>query len=178
MNGIPSFKLEKSVVERRVDMLRSSEWSFDSGSRLAKMCRCRHLTEEFMRCSWASAHKKPKALDVPGANLNGVVQALPFLIQKNVAMPWSQRNRGGGKTSHCSRWRRHSNGLLENGRSLLALPKRRASIGVTSPTCRAAGKSILTPWKKERGSLFLTNPIALKEMHRGALQASVASGWN
>jgi glutamate synthase (NADPH) small chain len=63
VNGIPSFKLEKAVVERRFEMLEKRGVRFEMGVRVAQ---------------------RPKLLDIPGGRLPGVIDALPFLIQKNV----------------------------------------------------------------------------------------------
>src|SRR4051794_18075595 len=47
VNGIPSFKLEKSVVERRVDLLRKRGVEFRLGITAGKDVSLSHLTEEF-----------------------------------------------------------------------------------------------------------------------------------
>src|SRR6266498_1406566 len=45
------------------------------------------LRDNFDAVYLAIGAQKPKELDIPGADLNGVFHALPFLIQKNLQMP-------------------------------------------------------------------------------------------
>ena len=82
-NGIPAFKLEKSVIERRVTILRKLGVEFRLGVTVGKDISLRELLAEFQAVFLGMGALKPKALDVPGAELKGIHQALPFLIQKN-----------------------------------------------------------------------------------------------
>jgi glutamate synthase (NADPH/NADH) small chain len=83
MNGIPAFKLEKSVVERRVNILKQQGVEFRLGITVGKDVSLKQLQQEFHAIFLGIGAQKPKALDVPGAELTGIQQALPFLIQKN-----------------------------------------------------------------------------------------------
>ena len=87
MNGIPSFKLDKVVVERRVNVLRQRGVVFRLGVTVGKDISFAALREQFDAVFLGIGAQKPKPLDLPGAQLNGVFDALPFLIQKNVALP-------------------------------------------------------------------------------------------
>ena len=84
VNGIPSFKLEKSVVERRFDLLRRRGVTFRRGIRVGRDVSLSSLREQFDAVYLAIGAQKPKELDIPGADLRGVFHALPFLIQKNL----------------------------------------------------------------------------------------------
>ena len=85
VNGIPSFKLEKKVVERRFDLLRRRGVTVQCGVTVGRDIALSKLREEFDGVYLAIGAQKPKELDIPGADLRGVFHALPFLIQKNVA---------------------------------------------------------------------------------------------
>jgi glutamate synthase (NADPH/NADH) small chain len=85
INGIPSFKLKKSVVERRLDLLRRRGVVFRCGVTVGRDVSLSSLRAQFDAVYLAIGAQKPKPLDIPGANLRGVFHALPFLIQKNVS---------------------------------------------------------------------------------------------
>jgi glutamate synthase (NADPH) small chain len=83
MNGIPAFKLEKSVVDRRVDVLRRRGVEFQLGVRVGKDVSFETLRKKFQAIFLAIGAQKAKPLDLGGSNLRGVFSAIPFLIQKN-----------------------------------------------------------------------------------------------
>jgi glutamate synthase (NADPH) small chain len=87
MNGIPSFKLDKGVVERRVNVLRQRGVVFQLGTTVGRDISLYRLQEQFDAVFLGVGAQKPKELDIPGAELKGIYQALPFLIQKNVSQP-------------------------------------------------------------------------------------------
>jgi glutamate synthase (NADPH/NADH) small chain len=84
VNGIPSFKLEKSIVERRLDLLRHRGVIFRCDVRVGRDVLLSILRKEFDAVFLGIGAQKPKELDIPGAHLGGVFHALPFLIQKNL----------------------------------------------------------------------------------------------
>jgi glutamate synthase (NADPH/NADH) small chain len=84
VNGIPSFKLEKRVVERRLDLLRRCGVTFRCGLTVGRDVSLSMLRAQFDAVYLAIGAQKPKPLDIPGADLRGVFDALPFLIQKNL----------------------------------------------------------------------------------------------
>ena len=87
VNGIPAFKLEKSIVERRINLLRQRGVKFELGMTLGKDVSLKDLLQQFDAAFLGIGAQKAKALDIPGAEFNGVFQSLPFLIQKNSALP-------------------------------------------------------------------------------------------
>jgi len=84
VNGIPSFKLEKRIVERRLDILRRRGVTFRSGVKVGRDIPLSSLRRQFDAIFLGMGAQEPKQLDIPGADLVGVYHALPFLIQKNV----------------------------------------------------------------------------------------------
>jgi glutamate synthase (NADPH/NADH) small chain len=88
MNGIPAFKLAKSVVDRRVDFLRRRGVSFQLRTTVGVDISLDQLLTGFQGVFLGVGAQKAKALDIPGAELNGVFQSLPFLVQKNVSVPF------------------------------------------------------------------------------------------
>jgi glutamate synthase (NADPH) small chain len=84
VNGIPSFKLEKQIIERRVNLLRERGIEFCLGVTIGLHLSLENLQKDFHAVFLGIGAQKPKPLDVPGAELHGIFQALPFLVQKNV----------------------------------------------------------------------------------------------
>ena len=69
--GIPSFKLDKSVVARRVGVLRRRGVQFFNGMRLGVEMSLSDLQHAFDAVFLGIGAQKPKPLDVPGAALKG-----------------------------------------------------------------------------------------------------------
>jgi glutamate synthase (NADPH/NADH) small chain len=87
MGGIPAFKLEKDIVLRRVHVLEQRGVQFYYGITAGRDVLLTQLTHDFDAVFLGIGAQKPRPLDVPGADLIGVFQGLPFLIQKNVNAP-------------------------------------------------------------------------------------------
>jgi len=85
VNGIPSFKLAKHVVARRIEMLRRRGVRFQLGLRVGWDVPLSKLREWFDAVFLAVGAQRAKPLDIPGGTLPGIVDALPFLIQKNLS---------------------------------------------------------------------------------------------
>jgi glutamate synthase (NADPH/NADH) small chain len=81
--GIPAFKLEKEIVERRVNILRRQGVEFRTGVMVGRDVTLTQLREEFDAVFLGIGALKPKSAGVPGDDLKGVIQGLPFLAQKN-----------------------------------------------------------------------------------------------
>lgn len=84
VNGIPSFKLEKRIVARRVEILQRRGICFQLNTKIGVDISFGELRKNFDAIFIGIGAQKPKALDVPGAELAGIYDALPFLIEKNV----------------------------------------------------------------------------------------------
>jgi glutamate synthase (NADPH/NADH) small chain len=87
VNGIPSFKLEKELVDRRIQLLAQRGVKFRLGVEVGRDVSLEEMRREFDAVFLAFGAQRPKPLGIPGADLPGVVAALPFLIQKNVSSP-------------------------------------------------------------------------------------------
>ena len=81
--GIPDFKLEKHVIDRRVHLMEQEGIIFRTNSHVGVNVSGQHLQDEFdavVLCGGASA---PRDLPIPGRNLKGVHFAMEFLPQQN-----------------------------------------------------------------------------------------------
>jgi len=87
VNNVPAFKLDKSILQRRIDLLQKRGVVFRLGARLWTEILLSQLRTEFdaVFLGWDSRRARP--LEIPGAHLKGVVQAVPFLLQKTTPLP-------------------------------------------------------------------------------------------
>ena len=81
--GIPGFKLEKSVVERRVQLLKDSGVHFRPGTEVGKDISFAELRKSHDAVLIATGAYKSRPLTMPGVGVKGVVQALDYLIASN-----------------------------------------------------------------------------------------------
>lgn len=84
VNGIPSFKLEKHIVDRCIGRLQKNGVKFKLGVQVGRDIPLSELQRQFDAVFLGIGAQEPKLADVPGADLAGIIPALPFLIQKNV----------------------------------------------------------------------------------------------
>jgi len=85
--GIPAFKLEKEIVNRRVNLLKMQGVEFRTGVVVGTDISLEQLQSDFDAVFLGIGALKPKGLRVPGSTLEGVIQGLPFLAQKNSPIP-------------------------------------------------------------------------------------------
>ncbi|UCE85556.1 MAG: glutamate synthase subunit beta [Deltaproteobacteria bacterium] len=81
--GIPDFKLEKAVVERRLDQMRAEGVHFQTGVHVGKDLSARDLRKGYDAVVIATGAEDPRDLPVPGRDLDGVHFAMDFLEQQN-----------------------------------------------------------------------------------------------
>ncbi len=81
--GIPNFKLEKDVVERRAGLLRESGVSFHLECEVGRQVMIEELRQRHDAVLIATGVYKARAIKIPGAGLNGVFPALDYLIASN-----------------------------------------------------------------------------------------------
>jgi glutamate synthase (NADPH/NADH) small chain len=162
VHGIPSFKLEKSVVDRRLDILRKRGVMFRTNVTVGRDISLAQVLAEFDAVFLGMGAQKSKPLDVPGADLEGIYQALPFLMEKNLGAATNiphiavQNKRvvvlGGGDTAmDCLR-----TAIRAGARQALCLYRRDLA---NMPGSRREYENAI-----EEGALFsfLTNPVALE----------------
>ncbi len=84
MNGIPAFKLDKRIVQRRIDLLAKRGVEFRLGVKAGWDVPLEGLLADYDAVFLGIGALKPKALDMPGEKAVGVTEAIPFLVQFNV----------------------------------------------------------------------------------------------
>lgn len=81
--GIPDFKLEKWIVERRIEQIREEGVLFQTGVHVGVDLAVRDLRSGFDAILLATGSEKPRDLPIPGRELAGVHFAMEFLPQQN-----------------------------------------------------------------------------------------------
>jgi glutamate synthase (NADPH/NADH) small chain len=82
VNGMPAFKLDQSILKRRLEILKQRGVKFRLGARLWEEVTLSQLLADFDAVYLGLDSRKARALTIPGIDLQGVVQALPFLLQQ------------------------------------------------------------------------------------------------
>ena len=80
--GIPDFKMEKHVIDRRVQQLEAEGVSFKTGIHVGKNYDAKKL-EEFDAVVLCGGATQRRPLPIDGADADGVVQAMEFLAHNN-----------------------------------------------------------------------------------------------
>ena len=83
MLGIPDFKLEKSVVQRRVQLMEAEGIEFRTGIDVGVNYPAQQLLEEYDAVCLTGGSTQARDLDVPGRELDGVHFAMEYLPQQN-----------------------------------------------------------------------------------------------
>ncbi len=81
--GIPDFKMEKHVVQRRVDQMAAEGVVFRTNTHVGKNFSTEELRSGFDAIVLAGGSTVPRDLPVPGRELSGVHFAMDYLTQQN-----------------------------------------------------------------------------------------------
>ena len=81
--GIPDFKLEKTVVERRVQLLEEEGVHFICNAHVGVNVRVNDIMRDYHAVVLAGGSTIPRDLTIPGRELKGVYYAMDFLKQQN-----------------------------------------------------------------------------------------------
>lgn len=81
--GIPDFKLDKNVLDRRLKVMEEEGILFKTKSNVGVNLSVRQLREDFDAVVLAGGATVPRDLPIPGRNLPGIHFAMDFLTQQN-----------------------------------------------------------------------------------------------
>ncbi|MBT6160828.1 glutamate synthase subunit beta [Flavobacteriaceae bacterium] len=81
--GIPDFKMEKNVIDRRLEILEAEGIQFECNVEVGTTLTATALEAEFDAVLLATGATIKRPLPIPGADLEGVVQAMDFLPHNN-----------------------------------------------------------------------------------------------
>lgn len=82
--GIPDFKLEKWVIDRRVALMEEAGIIFHYGEEIGQKRSLKELREDFDAVLLAIGASRPRLLPIPGAEAKGVHFAMEYLKTQNL----------------------------------------------------------------------------------------------
>ncbi len=81
--GIPDFKMEKTIVDRRVEQMEAEGVTFKTSVDVGHSITGEQLRADFDAICLAIGSRVPRDLPVPGRELDGIHFAMDFLTQQN-----------------------------------------------------------------------------------------------
>ena len=79
MYGIPNMKLEKHIVERKVNVMEKEGVTFVTGADVGREVKAEKLLKDFDRVILACGASSPRDINVPGRDAKGIYFAVDFL---------------------------------------------------------------------------------------------------
>jgi glutamate synthase (NADPH/NADH) small chain len=114
--GIPDFKMEKHLIDRRIEQMEAEGVTFHYGAHIGVTQDAKQLLDSFDAVLICAGSEKSRDLPVPGRDLDGVHYAMEFLPQQNRRVGKESATRQQApprrRQARCGdRWRRHGLGL-------------------------------------------------------------------
>jgi len=81
--GIPDFKLEKNIIDRRLELMKASGIKFKTNCNVGVDIKGKALLAEFDAVVLCGGSTVPRDLPIPGRNLKGIHFAMEYLGQNN-----------------------------------------------------------------------------------------------
>ena len=81
--GIPDFKLNKNIIDRRIQLLEEEGLIIKTNTLIGKNITAQNLLEEFDAVCLAVGARQPRDLQIEGRNLKGIHFAMDYLTQQN-----------------------------------------------------------------------------------------------
>jgi len=81
--GIPDFKLEKHLLDRRINLMKSEGVVFTTNAHVGVQIPAQALRDSYHAVLLCGGAESPRDLSVPGRNLKGIHFAMDFLSQQN-----------------------------------------------------------------------------------------------
>jgi glutamate synthase (NADPH/NADH) small chain len=81
--GIPNFKLEKHVIDRRIEQMRAEGVKFVTNAHVGVNTPVEELTAHYEAILLCGGSEQPRNLNIPGRELKGIHFAMEFLPQQN-----------------------------------------------------------------------------------------------
>src|SRR5499427_6159956 len=81
--GIPNFKMEKHLIDRRMRQMEAEGVRFITNAHVGQNVSALKLMEDFDAIALSGGSEQPRELPVPGRELSGIHYAMDFLVQQN-----------------------------------------------------------------------------------------------
>ena len=106
--GIPDFKLDKQVLDRRINLMKEEGVKFKLNANVGETISIQQLKDEYDAIVLSMGSTIPRDLPIPGRELKGVHFAMDFLTQQN-------RRVSGKKIEWEEIWATHKNVIVIGG---------------------------------------------------------------
>jgi len=106
--GIPDFKLDKQVLDRRINLMKEEGIKFQLSASIGETISVQQLQDEFDAVVLCMGSTVPRDLPIPGRELKGVHFAMDFLTQQNSRV-------SGKKVDKEEIWATHKNVIVIGG---------------------------------------------------------------
>ena len=90
--GIPDFKMEKHLIDRRVEQMTAEGVTMETGINVGFDVKINELMKGFDAVVLTGGAETPRELPVPGRNADGVELAMDFLSQQNRRVSYEEIN--------------------------------------------------------------------------------------
>lgn len=140
--GIPGFKLDKSVVQRRVALLEESGVTFRPNTEIGKTLSFAELRKSHDAVLIATGTYRARALKLPGVGVSGVIPALDYLI--------SQNRRDLGQTDHPSL---SDPALNAKGKNVVVIGGGDTAMDCVRTAIRQGAKSVKCLYRRDRANM-------------------------
>ena len=137
--GIPNFKMEKHLIDRRMDQMRAEGVEFEINAHVGGNVPVARSARDFDAILLAGGAEHPRDLQVPGRELNGIHFAMEFLPQSNKVCEGDHgagSDSGHRQTRGHHRRRRYRRGLPRH-----VAPPGRADHHAVRTAAEAAGRA-------------------------------------
>lgn len=86
MYGIPNMKLEKHIIDRKIDIMKEEGIEFKTGADVGKNIKAADLLKEYDRIILACGASNPRDIKVSGRDADGIYFAVDFLTSTTKAL--------------------------------------------------------------------------------------------
>ena len=86
MYGIPNMKLEKHIIDRKIDIMKEEGIEFKTGADVGKNIKAADLLKEYDRIILACGASNPRDIKVSGRDAEGIYFAVDFLTSTTKAL--------------------------------------------------------------------------------------------
>jgi glutamate synthase (NADPH/NADH) small chain len=193
--GIPDFKMEKHLINRRMMQMEAEGVQFRTASKSASPFRSASLQENFDAVVLSGGAEDPRKLDIPGANCPACALAMEFLTQQNKRNAGDDEMRaaprgladatgkhviviGGGDTGSDCVGTSNRQGAPRSPRSRSCPSRRKGRQGADLAELAAEAAHLVQPRRRLRARLGDPDQARCRRKRcPPASNASASSGW-
>jgi len=140
--GIPDFKMEKHLINRRAVQMEAEGVQFRTSSEVGVEVSFQALKENFDAVVLAGGSEEARMLDIPGSELDGVRLAMEFLTQQN------KRNAGDDEVRAAPR-----GSLTATGKHVIVIGGGDTAMDCVRTSIRQGATSVKCLYRRDRANM-------------------------